>query len=300
MIDRDNDGIPDAEQLTLEEIEAVDQHFGEALIEILKDKKHRAAQGRQADKDFDPDELEYVATPRPVVFRSKKTGKRVQLNYNLFADQQLVELREQHTITGGVMGGRADLFTSIALSRLGSFGAFVGAVLGAGGSVPALLANAAAGLLKKSVKGKTASALVSQLLGVLLALVVFASPAVAQAALVLDHDMLTSLARTREPEVRIGYTPERVEFRTRRSALVGWLDVLLTARFERCAGHVRLVAQRLHVQALGEQSGKRFEQAKAGLMKLVNVKTAATRVEIYRASELVYSQDLTPGDGERR
>lgn len=127
-----------------------------------------------------------------------------------------------------------------------------------------------------------------------------ARPQTPAAALVLDHDMLTSLARTKQPEVRIGYTPERVEIRTRRSALVGWIDVLLTARFERCNGHVQLVAQSLRAGPLGDQRGKRFEEARAGLRKLVNVKTAATRVEIYRAGELVYSQELTPGDREGR
>lgn len=109
--------------------------------------------------------------------------------------------------------------------------------------------------------------------------------------LLLDHDMLVSLARTREPEVRIGYTKDRVEFRTRRSALVGWVDVLLTARFERHGPNVQLVAQSLRAGPL-EQRGKRLEQAREGLKKMVNVKTAALRVEIYRAGELVYSQDL--------
>lgn len=113
-------------------------------------------------------------------------------------------------------------------------------------------------------------------------------------ALVLDHDMLTSMIRTREPDIRIGYTADRVEIRTRRSALVGWLDVLLVARFERDEkGHIRLVAQSLRAGPVG-QAGKRFEQARAGLLKLVNVATPATRVEVYRAGKLVYSQEVGP------
>lgn len=119
------------------------------------------------------------------------------------------------------------------------------------------------------------------------------------AALVLDHDMLTSMARTKEPEVRIGYTADRVELRTRRSALVGWIDVLLTARFERAGGHVRLVAQSLRAGPL-EQRGTRFEDARAGLLKLVDVATDAERVEIYKAGKLVYSQVLDPAPPESR
>lgn len=112
--------------------------------------------------------------------------------------------------------------------------------------------------------------------------------------LVLDHAMLTSLVHTREPAARIGYTRERVEFRTRRSALVGWLGVLLTARFERHGKRVQLVAQSLRVDALGEQRGKRFDEARAGLLRLVDVETPADVVQVVKDGEVVYSQDLAP------
>lgn len=129
-------------------------------------------------------------------------------------------------------------------------------------------------------------------LAILLGLVL-ASSAIADGvgALVLDHAMLLSMARTREPEVRIGYTDDRVEFRTRRSVLaVGWVDVLLTARFERDGKKIQLIAQGLRTGPI-KQNGKRLEQARAGLLRLVNVETDATRVEIYKAGKLVYSQD---------
>lgn len=118
-------------------------------------------------------------------------------------------------------------------------------------------------------------------------------------ALLLDHDTLTTLARTKEPELRISYKPGRVEFRTRRSVLVGWVDVLLSARFERVGRRIQLVAKSLHAGPLGEQRGKRFEEARAGLARLVNVESAATRVEVWRADpkdprrrERVYAQEI--------
>lgn len=163
--DRDQDGVPDAEQLTIEEIEAVDRGFGESVIGLLADPARRASEGRQADTGFDPGEFEYVATPRPVVVRSKKTGLRYQLNYNRLVEFGVVEFRTGHSIEGGVMGARASALTTAALSRLGSFGAFAAAVLAAGGSVPALLVNASVELVRKVVKGKDGNALIDRILG---------------------------------------------------------------------------------------------------------------------------------------
>ncbi len=164
--DRDNDGIPDAEQLTIDEIDLVDRHFGESLIDISRNPARRAPKvGRQNDKDFDPDELEYVATLRIPLYRSKTTGKRYTLNHTRLVDERVVELREGHSSEGGVMGGRAAAFSSLALAKLGTFGSFVGAVLSAGGSVPAILVNAAAGLLRKNVTGKTGSAILDAIFG---------------------------------------------------------------------------------------------------------------------------------------
>jgi hypothetical protein len=118
-------------------------------------------------------------------------------------------------------------------------------------------------------------------------------PAVAGGPLVLDDALLTALARTREPEVRFAYLDDedRIEIRTRRSALVAWVDVLLVAHFERVGKRVQLVPLSLRAGPI-VQRGKRFEDARGGLRKLVDVETTATRVEVYKAGQLVYSQEL--------
>ena len=118
-----------------------------------------------------------------------------------------------------------------------------------------------------------------------------AGGALADGVLVLDEAMLLSMARTREPDVRIVYAMDKLEFRTRRSALVGWIDVALTARFARVGRNIQLAAGSLHTGPFA-QKGKRLEQARAGLVKLVNVETAATRVEIVRNGQTVYTQHL--------
>lgn len=299
MADRDQDGIPDAQQLTLEELDDVDHGMGRSVIEIATADRSRLARdvGRTKDKDFNPADLEYVTIPKPIVFRDARTGKLLTLNYNRFVEFGVIELREEYSWKSGVMGPRDAAISSVVLSRLGGAGAFLGALLSAGGSAPAVLANAAIGLLSRKAKNPTAKSLLEQLaarrgaLLVTLFLLLFAGPVLA-GTLTLDHALLTSLVHTREPAARIGYTPERVEFRTRRSALVGWIDVLLTARFERRGKRVQLVAQSLRAGPLGEQRGKRFEDARAGLLRLVDVETTADRVQVLNDGAVVYDQEV--------
>jgi hypothetical protein len=115
-------------------------------------------------------------------------------------------------------------------------------------------------------------------------LLVLAAAAWAEPKLTYDHDVLLSLIQTKEPDARLGYTRDRIEIRTRRSILVGWTDVLLTARFERRGEKVQLIL--LGLRAMGmEQRGKRFEEAAKGLLKLCNVKSTADVVEIKRNIE---------------
>ena len=83
-----------------------------------------------------------------------------------------------------------------------------------------------------------------------------AGGALADGVLVLDEAMLLSMARTREPDVRIVYAMDKLEFRTRRSALVGWIDVALTARFARVGRNIQLAAGSLHTGPFA-QKGKR-------------------------------------------
>ncbi len=164
-MDRDQDGIPDHEQITTEELEAIDRHIGEGLIDALADPAVRAPTGRQADPDFDPGRCEYLGTMRVAIIRDRATGKRYQVNHTLLVAEHKIELREGHSIEGGVMGGRAQLYSQAAISRMGSFAPFFGAFLAAGGSAPALLANAAIGLLRSRVKNPTANAVIDALLG---------------------------------------------------------------------------------------------------------------------------------------
>lgn len=310
MIDRDNDGIPDSQQITTEELDDIDHGMGRSVIEIATADKSRLARdvGRTKDKDFNPADLEYVSIPKPIVFRDNKTGELVTLNWNRFIEFGIIELRKEYSWRSGIMGPRDAAISSNLLGRLGTAGAFLGALLSAGGSAPALLARAAVGLLARSVKNPTAKSLLEQLAArrlliailLVLSLVGPAFAATPPNKLVLYDDMLTALARTKEPELRISYTADHVELRTRRSALIGWIDVLLTARFQHCNGHVRLVAQSLRVGPI-EQRGSRLEDARAGLMKLVDVDMPSDRVEVYRAGQLVYSQALDPapaGEGK--
>lgn len=112
-------------------------------------------------------------------------------------------------------------------------------------------------------------------------------------AMVLDHDMLQSLARTGPAkDIRIEYLPDRLLFKTRIRRLV-WIDIRLEARFGRVAGKVQLVAQRLTAGGI-LQNASRFDEAREKLSHLVNVETAAGRVEIYKAGQRVYAQDLLP------
>lgn len=132
----------------------------------------------------------------------------------------------------------------------------------------------------------------------LIALVVVSlafGPAVAAAGgvLVLDHDLLTSMARTGSPGINIDYTVDRVVFRTRFRAAVIWLDVRLEAVFQRDGKRVHLVAQRLTAGGIN-QNGSRFDEAAARLAKLVDVETEADHVEIYRGGKVAYSQEVKP------
>ncbi len=166
LIDRDKDGIPDAEQITVEELDLISRHFGEATIDIMRDPARRASgPGRQNDPDFNPDDCEFVGELRISVIRDRRTGKRYTVNYTRLVQERVVEMREGHSLEGGVMGGRASAFSSLALSKMGSFGPYVVAILGAGGSVPALLVNAAAGLLRKSVKSKAGNSWLDSIFG---------------------------------------------------------------------------------------------------------------------------------------
>lgn len=118
-----------------------------------------------------------------------------------------------------------------------------------------------------------------------------AFPAGASDALILDHDMLTSMARTGAPGVTITYTPTRVVFGTRFRAAVVWLDVRAEAAFVREDKRLRLALQ--HLSAAGiNQNGSRFFEASAKLAKLVDVETPSSRVEIYHAGKLVYAQEI--------
>ena len=165
-MDRDNDGVPDAEQVPAEEIDTVDRGFGEGALVALKDEKNRAPKpGIQSDSNFDPEDYDYDFTMRIVVLKHKRTGERAQINYTKLVKEKKIEVRKGHSIEGGVMGGRADSITSAALSRLGTFGSFAAAILGAGGGAPALFLNAAVDLVRKNVKGKRANALIDALMG---------------------------------------------------------------------------------------------------------------------------------------
>lgn len=118
--------------------------------------------------------------------------------------------------------------------------------------------------------------------------------AATEGPLILDHDLLTSMARTGEPGIVITYAADRVVFHTRRHAAFGiWLDVRLEAVFAREGKHVHLVARRLTAGGLA-QKGSRFDEAAARLARLVDVETAADRVEIYRGGKVAYSQALAP------
>lgn len=114
---------------------------------------------------------------------------------------------------------------------------------------------------------------------------------IAQPALILDHDMLTSLARSGVPGINIVYTPSRVAFVTRFRAAVLWIDVRAEAIFVREAGRLRLALQYLSAAGI-RQNASRFDEAKAKLAKLVDVETPARRVEIYKAGQLVYTQEV--------
>lgn len=120
-------------------------------------------------------------------------------------------------------------------------------------------------------------------------------PAVAAAGgvLVLDHDLLTSMARTGSPGINIDYTVDRVVFRTRFRAAVIWLDVRLEAAFARDGKRVHLVAQKLTAGGI-LQNGSRFDEAAARLARLVDVETEADVVTIYRGGKVAYSQALAP------
>ena len=112
--------------------------------------------------------------------------------------------------------------------------------------------------------------------------------------LILDHDMLQSMARTGPAkDVRLEYTDDRVLFKTRYRAAVVWLDVRLEAQFVRAGARVHLEAKRLTVGGLN-QNGARFMEASEKLAHLVDVETAAQRVEIYRAGKLAYAQEVLP------
>ncbi len=307
MSDRDQDGIPDAEQLTIEEIETVDRHAAEGVLEMAKERANRAPKpGIQADEGFTPDDYEYDGTMRVIVLKHRRTGKRVQVNYTKLVRERLIEIREGHSIEGGVQGARAAALSGSVISKLGKFGPFLTAILAGGGSVPGLLVNAGLEVLGKAVKGKKGSALVEAIRGggkILLVLLALASAASATLAqhpisqgsdsrfpppLILYHDMLVSQVGIKEPSARLAYISGGLEFRVRKSILVGWTDAVLTARFERNGDRVQLIAQSLTAGILGDQRGKNFERARAGLLKLVDVKDPATRVEI-REGDVVHS-----------
>lgn len=110
--------------------------------------------------------------------------------------------------------------------------------------------------------------------------------------LLLDHDFLTSMARTGAPGINIEYTADRVLFKTRVRRLV-WIDVRLEALFVRVGARVHLAARKLTAAGL-LQNGSRFDEAAAKLAKLVDVETLADRVEVYKAGTLVYSQAVGP------
>jgi hypothetical protein len=130
------------------------------------------------------------------------------------------------------------------------------------------------------------------LMRALLVLLLAAAPALAQTPpLILDHDMLTAMARTGAPAVEISYTPTRVVFRTRVRVLLGWIDVQAEAVFVREDKRLHLALQALKAGGL-VQNASRFFEASKKLGKLVDVETAARRVEIYKAGKVVYDQEV--------
>jgi hypothetical protein len=98
----------------------------------------------------------------------------------------------------------------------------------------------------------------------LLVLLLAAAPALAQTPpLILDHDMLTAMARTGAPAVEISYTPTRVVFRTRVRVLLGWIDVQAEAVFVREDKRLHLALQALKAGGLVQNASRFFEASKA-------------------------------------
>ncbi len=106
-----------------------------------------------------------------------------------------------------------------------------------------------------------------------------ASPGLADVPkLVLDHDMLTTLARTGAPGIALSYPDDHVDLRTRHRTPLGvWVDIVLTARFVREGKRVKLALRSLSAAGI-RQTGSRFQEAAAKLAKLVDVETAAGRL----------------------
>lgn len=143
-----SDGIPLDQQITLEELDAIDRHIGEQVVALMADPKNRADEGYQNDPN---QQIEYFATLRVVLGKDRRTGEIVSNNTTLLMETGKVQFRKGLSIENGVIGGRLQAFRGF-LSKVTKFAPYLEAVIGAGGSVPALLLHTAESLLQKRVK----------------------------------------------------------------------------------------------------------------------------------------------------
>lgn len=144
----DTKDIPDAQQISLEELDAIDAQLGASIIKLAAtNTDYRGHTGRQSDEG---QQLQYESTMRVVIAYDPSSGLRYALNYTAFAMEHLVEFHEGVSIENGVMGGRWQGASSL-LAKLGKWGAYLEPLLLGGGSAPALLKAAATAFLQGRV-----------------------------------------------------------------------------------------------------------------------------------------------------